>query len=62
MKKEEQAEKKEILEELIAFYYGGSFTQMACEYIRNMNMKGEKVDVLLDEIKKEFIKSDMNNA
>ena len=62
MNKEEQSRKKTILEELIAVYYDGSFIRMTCEYIRDMDMEGEKVDALLDAIKKEFIKGYINNA
>lgn len=57
MNKEEQARKKKILEELIAVYYDGSFIRMACEYIREMDMEGEKVDALLDAIKKNLLKA-----
>lgn len=57
MNKEEQARKKKILEELIAVYYDGSFIRMAYEYIREMDMEGEKVDALLDAIKKNLLKA-----
>ena len=58
----EKHEKKELLDELIVTYYNGSFSQMVCEYIRATKMDDEKVNALVDSIKKEFTKNDMYNV
>ncbi len=56
---EEKHTKKELLDDLIATYYDGSFSRMVCDYIRNIEMENEKVDALLEAIKKEVYKGDM---
>lgn len=52
----EKHTKKELLDDLIATYYDGSFSRMVCDYIRNIEMKNEKVDALLDMMKSEISK------
>ena len=50
-------EKQEIQEELnnlIANYYNGSFTQMVCEYIRTTGMTEEEVEALLETLTLSF--------
>ena len=44
---------KEQLTELLEEYYNGSFPQMACEYIRATRMTQEKVEELLEVMKKQ---------
>ena len=44
---------KEQLTELLDTYYNGSFPQMACEYIRATRMTQEKVEELLEVMKKQ---------
>ena len=44
---------KEQLTELLDTYYNGSFAQMACEYIRATRMTQEKVEELLEVMKKQ---------
>ena len=39
------------LNNLIANYYNGSFTQMVCEYIRATSMTEEEVKALLEVIR-----------
>ena len=41
------------LTELLNEYYNGSFTQMACEYIRLSGMSAKEVEEVLEELKKE---------
>lgn len=43
---------KKELTELLNEYYNGSFPQMACEYIRATGMTQEKVEELLEAMKK----------
>jgi len=52
----EKHTKKELLDDLIATYYDGSFSRMVCDYIRNMGIDNENVDTLLDMIKSEISK------
>lgn len=56
---EEKHTKKELLDDLIGTFYDGSFSRMVCDYIRNIEMENEKVDALLEAIKKEVYKGDM---
>ena len=44
---------KKELTELLNEYYNGSFPQMACEYIRATRMTQEKVEELLEVMKKQ---------
>ena len=39
------------LAELLDTYYGGSFAEMACDYIRCMGMKAQEVAELLEDMK-----------
>ena len=50
MKKEKQEIQKE-LNELIAAYYDGSFSRMACDYIHATGMTEEEVPALLEAMK-----------
>ena len=50
MKKEKQEIQKE-LNELIAAYYDGSFSRMACDYIHATGMTKEEVETLLEAMK-----------
>ena len=50
MKKEKQEIQKE-LNELIAAYYDGSFSRMACDYIHATGMTEEEVEALLEAMK-----------
>ena len=50
MKKEKQEIQKE-LNELIAAYYDGSFSRMACDYIHATGMKEEEVEALLEAMR-----------
>ena len=50
MKKEKQEIQKE-LNELIAVYYNGSFSRMACDYIHATGMTEEEVEALLEAMK-----------
>jgi len=50
MKKEKQEIQKE-LNELIAAYYDGSFSRMACDYIHATGMTEEEVEALLEVMK-----------
>lgn len=50
----EKHTKKELLDDLIATYYDGSFSRMVCDYIRTTEMEDEKVDALFEAIKKEL--------
>lgn len=51
---EEKHTKKKLLDDLIAIYYNGSFSRMACDYIRATEMEDEEVNTLLDMIKSEI--------
>ena len=42
---------REELTELLEEYYNGSFSQMACEYIRATGMTKEEVEELLEAMK-----------
>ena len=53
MKKEKQEIQKE-LNELIAAYYNGSFSQMACDYIHATGMTQEEVEELEKTIRQEM--------
>ena len=44
---------REQLTELLNEYYNGSFTQMACEYIRLSGMSVKEVEEVLEGLKKE---------
>ena len=44
---------REQLTELLNEYYNGSFTQMACEYIRLSGISAKEVEKVLEELKKE---------
>lgn len=57
----EKHTKKELLDDLIATYYDGSFSRMVCDYIRVIGMEDEKVDALFEAIKKEVYKGNMKN-
>lgn len=50
-------DQKEIIKgelmELLNEYYDGSFSQMACGYIRSTEMTPEEVEELLEAIKKQ---------
>ena len=59
MKKEKQEIQKE-LNELIAAYYDGSFSRMACDYIHATGMKEEEVEALLEAMRKSVIISKNN--
>ena len=50
MKKEKQEIQKE-LNELIAAYYDGSFSRMACDYIHATGMTEEEVEALLEAMR-----------
>ncbi|MBQ3164611.1 MAG: hypothetical protein IJC02_08765 [Lachnospiraceae bacterium] len=43
---------KEQLMKLLETYYDGSFSRMACEYIRTTGMAHEEVEELLEAMKK----------
>lgn len=43
---------KEQLFELLNEYYNGSFSQMACDYIRTTGVTQEEVEELLEAMKK----------
>ena len=47
--------KKEVIQEefteLLNGYYDGSFSQMACDYIRFMGMTNEEVEELLETMR-----------
>lgn len=53
MKKEKQEIQKE-LNELIAAYYDGSFSRMACDYIHATGMTQEEVEELLEAVRRIF--------
>ena len=40
------------LAELLEIYYNGSFAQLACDYIRSMEMTQQKVEEVLEDIRK----------
>lgn len=42
---------KEQLTELLESYYNGSFSQMACDYIRSTGMTQKEVEELLETMK-----------
>ena len=42
---------KELLDEFMQTYYGGSFTRMVSEYIRATELTEAEVDALLEEMK-----------
>ena len=44
---------KKELTELLNEYYNGSFSKMACGYIRSMGMTEEEVEELLEAMKKQ---------
>lgn len=52
----EKHTKKELLDDLIATYYDGSFSRMVCDYIRVTGMEDETVDAFLDMMKSEISK------
>ena len=39
------------LAELLEKYYNGSFSQMACDYFRSVEMEQEEVEELLDAMR-----------
>lgn len=43
---------REELTELLDTYYNGSFAQLACDYIRSMEMTRQEVERMLEEMRK----------
>ena len=43
---------KEELTELLENYYNGSFSELACDYIRRTEMTRQEVELLLEEMRK----------
>ena len=43
---------KEELTELLENYYNGSFSELACDYIRRTEMTRQEVERMLEEMRK----------